>query len=531
MPQSGDPDLRALQAARRMSHGQQLARAASKFPDQEAFRFLGRSLGFAALDERVSRLARWLADRGVDKGDRVALLLPNGLEFVEAFFACGRLGAICVPVNFRLVADEIAYILRSSGARVLLTHADFRDAVARASGEAPDLEACLAVGELEAAVPVHPWAETEATPAMPPDVDVADHDPCCLMYTSGTTGRPKGALLSHFNLFMNSMHGMIEQRIVGSDEVWLAGLPLFHIGGLNGMLPYVLTGGTTILWPTGHFDAREAVDELERSQVTGCFFVATQWQDVCAVAAERPRSFALRRIAWGASPALPSTLEAMARTFGEIPIYTFFGQTEMSSVTCVLHGEDFEHKPGSVGRPCINVEARIVDDDMKDVASGEVGEIVYRAPTVMQGYWNDPEATAEAFRGGWFHSGDLVRADEDGYIWVVDRKKDMIITGGENVYSAEVEAAIDTHPGVAEVAVIGIPDPKWVETPRAIIVPTDPANPPGADEIIAHCRERLASYKKPSSVIFVKSLPRNASGKVVKPELRRLHGAPSQESA
>ena len=526
-----DPDLRALEAARRMSHGQQLARAASKFPDKEAFRFLDRSRSFGEVDERTSRLARWLADHGVARGDRVALLLPNGLEFVEAFFACARLGAICVPVNFRLVADEVAYILRSSGATALLGHADFAGAIAKGTRETPDLGVCLAVGELEAAVPVHPWEEIASTPADPPAVDVGEHDPACLMYTSGTTGRPKGATLSHFNLFMNSLHGMIEQRIAGADEVWLAGLPLFHIGGLNGILPYVMTGGTSILWPTGHFDAREAVDELERSQVTGCFFVATQWQEVCAIAAERPRRFNLRRIAWGASPALPSTLEAMARTFGDVPIFTFFGQTEMSSVTCVLHGHDFERKPGSVGRPCINVEARIVDDEMNDVTPGDVGEIVYRAPTVMQGYWNDPGATAEAFAGGWFHSGDLVRADDDGYIWVVDRKKDMIITGGENVYSAEVEAAIDTHPGVAEVAVIGIPDPRWVETPRAIVVPADPEQPPTPEEIIAHCRERLASYKKPSSVIFVDSLPRNASGKVVKPELRRLHGDPAQESA
>ena len=214
----------------------------------------------------------------------------------------------------------------------------------------------------------------------------------------------------------------------------------------------------------------------------------------------------------------------MADTFPGVPNFNAFGQTEMSSVTCVLRGEDAVRKMGSVGTPVGNVEVRIVDSEMRDVGTDEVGEIVYRGPTVLQRYWNRPEATAEAFEGGWFHSGDLVRRDEEGYIYVVDRKKDMIISGGENIYCAEVEAVIDAHPEVLEVALIGIPDPKWVETPRAIIVPRNPARPPAAADIIDWCRERLASYKKPTSVVIIDQLPRNASGKVLKTQLRTDFG-------
>jgi len=215
----------------------------------------------------------------------------------------------------------------------------------------------------------------------------------------------------------------------------------------------------------------------------------------------------------------------MADTFPGVPNYNAFGQTEMSSVTCVLLGEDAVRKMGSVGTPVMNVEVRIVDDEMKDCGVDEIGEIVYRGPTVMQGYWNKPEATEEAFRGGWFHSGDLVRRDAEGYIYVVDRKKDMIISGGENIYSAEVEAAIDAHPGVREVAVIGIAHERWVETPCAIIVPVDPANPPSQQDIIDWCKDRLASYKKPTKVVVTEVLPRNASGKVLKTRLRESYAA------
>ena len=525
--------MQEFDAARRMTLDVQLARTARKAPDALAYVYGERRMTFAELDERVTRLANALADRGVGRGDRVAVLMTNRIEVVESYLASSRLGAIVVPVNFRLVAEEVAYILSHSGSVALVVNDELAELATTDRADAYDLKFVLQVGD----APLEEGAERYegalgAASAVVPVVEADDDDPAVIMYTSGTTGRPKGAVLSHHNLTMNTFNMIIENRISTGDEVWLSGLPLFHIGGLNGILPYLMVGGTTVMLPTGNFDPALVVDLMERERVTGCYLVPTQWQQVCALPGIRERDLVLRRISWGASMAPPSVLQAMAETFPGVPNSNAFGQTEMSSVTCVLPGELAVEKMGSVGKPVVNVEARIVDDDMNDVPVGETGEIVYRGPTVLQGYWNNPEANAEAFAGGWFHSGDLCRMDEDGFIYVVDRKKDMIISGGENIYSAEVESVLDRHPKVAEVAVIGIPHERWVETPMAIVVPTDPDDPPTEEELVAHCREHLASYKKPGAVAIVESLPRNAAGKVLKTELRTRYrdeaGAPGE---
>lgn len=450
--------------------------------------------------------------------------MMNRLEVVETYLAVSRLGAICVPVSFRLVAEEIGYILRDSGARALVVDEPMAERAGVGRRLAPEVRTCLVTsGDVECA---GPGAESyEGALQERADqltwADVPEELPAFIMYTSGTTGRPKGAVLTHFNLLMNTINMVVGMGIQDDDRRWLSGLPLFHIGGLNGILPYLLLGGTSVILPSGQFDAVQVVDMLESERITACYFVPTQWQAICAVPGLADRDLsALRRISWGASVAPPSVLQAMADSFPGIPNYNAFGQTEMSSVTCVLRGQDAVRKMGSVGTPIVNVEVRVVDEAMQDVPSGAVGEIVYRGPTVMQGYWNNPDATDEAFHGGWFHSGDLVRQDQDGFYFVVDRKKDMIISGGENIYCAEVEAVIDAHPDVREVAVIGIPDPKWGEVPMAVIVAVDGASPPSERDIIVWCQGRLASYKKPARVVATDALPRNASGKVLKTELR-----------
>lgn len=518
---SGGLSTTGLDAARRMSHGEQLARNARLYPDRVALSYRGEHRTYRDWDVRVNRLARALADRGVTRGDRVAIHMTNRLEVLEAYFAAIRLGAIAVPVNFRLAAAEVSYILTDSGSKVLLVDDELIAVAARIRHEI-DLDTVIVCGGAHTVIREAETYEEALAAANPEplDIDVSESEPAFIMYTSGTTGRPKGAVLSHLNLLMNSVNCAITQGISGADEVWLAGLPLFHIGGLNGILFYLLVGGRSIILESGGFDARATVDLMEREQVTSCYFVPSQWQQICALPDIKQRMLPLRRISWGASTAPPSVLRSMADTFPDIPNFNMFGQTEMSSVTCALRGADAERKMGSVGKPVINVEARIVDADGRDVQVGEVGEIVYRGPTVMQGYWNNPEATAAAFAGGWFHSGDLCVADDEGFIRVVDRAKDMIISGGENIYCAEVEAAIDAHPKVAEVAVIGVPHEKWVETPRAVIVPTDMSDPPSEEGIIEHCKQLIASYKKPTSVVIVDSLPRNASGKVQKFKLR-----------
>jgi fatty-acyl-CoA synthase len=297
--------------------------------------------------------------------------------------------------------------------------------------------------------------------------------------------------------------------------------PLFHISAIGATVPSLITGGTTVLVASGAFDPVATLDLIEREACTATFLVPTQWQAVCAIPDVSTRRLHLQSIAWGASPAPPSTLAAMETAFPGVPITAAFGQTEMSPITCTLEGRDAVRKTGSVGRPVPTVDVRIVDDEMQDVTPGQTGEIVYRGAALMSGYWQNPAATAEAMEGGWFHSGDLVQVDDEGFVTVVDRKKDMIISGGENIYSSEVEAAIDGHPKVREVAVVAGPHARWVETPVAFVVATDPSDPPTEAELIDRSAARLASYKKPTRIQVVESLPRNASGKVLKTELRQ----------
>ncbi len=512
-----------------MTHGRSLTldgllrRAVATSPDKVAYRCGDDQRTYADLDDRVNRIARALADRGVRRGDRVCVLMQNRLEAVEVYWAGCRLGAIVTPVNFRLVAAEVAYVLEDCTAAALVVDAELAPVVAevRATWGGP----VLAVGGADVVGDGAEDYETvlAATSPEPLDLPLLDeNDAAFIMYTSGTTGRPKGAVLSHLNLVTNAFNTLVMQGLRPSDDlVWLSGVPLFHIAGLSGLVPYLMLGATAVIVPSGNFDPGDALDLLEREQVTGCFYVPTQWQAICAEQARRPRRLALRAMSWGASPAAPSVLQAMSETFPGVPIYNRFGQTEMSPVTTLLLGEDAIRKMGSVGKPVLNVEVRLVDDDMHDVPLGEVGEIVYRGPTTFLGYWNRPEANEEAFSGGWFHSGDLCRMDEEGFLYVVDRKKDMIISGGENIYCSEVETVLDQHPKVREAALVGMPHEKWVETPAAFVVPTDPSDPPTEAELIAFCKERLASYKKPTVVRVLDELPRNASGKVLKTVLRQ----------
>ncbi|SDC57379.1 fatty-acyl-CoA synthase [Geodermatophilus telluris] len=506
---------------RGMTAADQLARWARRTPDAWALRFEGGGRTYAEVDERVTRLARVLADRGVGTGDRVAVLGLNSMEVWEAYLAGVRLGAVVVPVNFRLVADEVAYVLADSGATALVVDAALAEVAAKAREQAPDLRTVLTVGgDLEEAL-------AAASPE-PLDVEVDENSPAFIMYTSGTTGRPKGAVLTHHNLLMHVFSQVTHLGWDAEDKVGVPGAPLFHIAGLAGGLPPLLLGGTHVILRSGGFDPVSTLDLIERERVSSIFLVPAMWAAVVAVPgiAERDLS-SLRRISWGAAPASTTLLRTMIDTFPQAEVVTAFGQTECSPVTCFLRGEDSVRKIGSIGTPMLNVEVRVVDEAMQDVPRGEVGEIVYRSPMVMKEYWNKPEATAEAFAGGWFHSGDLVRQDEDGYYYVVDRKKDMIITGGENVYCAEVEDVLAAHPKVAEVALIGVPDTRYGEAPLAVVAPRDPADPPTPEELTAWCRERLARYKNPREYSVVGALPRNPSGKVLKTRLREEHSAGS----
>ena len=520
------PGTLELQAARRVHWVNHLARHAHEQPEAVAFRFRGLSITWRELDERVDRLAGAFARRGVGHGDRVVLLMTNRMEFVEAMLAANRLGAIAVPVNFRLSPDELAYIVTDSDPALIVVEQVLTPAVRAVLPDSPEVR-CLVVGDdpATAGPRAERWQEVLDEVGEPhPVVDVAENDPALIMYTSGTTGRPKGAVLTHLNLHVQAVTIICAWGSASSADISLGAAPLFHIAGVGTIAPMMLLGSTMVIHPTGLFSASDILDVLERERISVVFLVPTQWQAVCADPTVTARDLALRVISWGAAPASDTLLRRMAEVFPDATNIAVFGQTEMSPVTCVLDGADALRKLGSVGKPISTLSVRVVDADLNDVPLGDVGEIIYRGPTTMAGYWRNPEATAAAFDGGWFHSGDLVRRDDEGFVYVVDRKKDMIISGGENIYCAEVENALAAHPGIVEVAVIGRPHERWGETPVAVLVPVDGAEPLTAAGLGQWLQGKLASYKKPTEVVVLDELPRNASGKVVKHVLRTTYG-------
>ncbi len=477
--------------ARRQNWTNQLARHALMQPDATALRFLGQTTTWAQLDRRVTALAGALRQRGVAFGDRVLILMLNRTEFLESVLAVNKLGAIAVPVNFRMTPAEIAFLVSDCGAEVIITES----VLAKVATAVRDLDATLSTvlvagGSAEDGVLDYDEALSAGTRVDPAElaVDIPNDSAALIMYTSGTTGRPKGAVLTHTNLAGQVMTLLFTNGADINNDIGFIGVPFFHIAGIGSIVSGLLLGRPTVLYPIGAFDPNELLDVLEAEQVTGIFLVPAQWQAVCAAQRANPRELKLRYLSWGAAPASDTLLRQMSDTFPGAQILAAFGQTEMSPVTCMLLGDDAIRKLGSVGKVIPTVSARIVDEDMNDVPIGQVGEIVYRAPTLMEGYWNNPEATAEAFAGGWFHSGDLVRQDEEGYIWVVDRKKDMIISGGENIYCAEVENVLAAHPDIIEVAVIGRAHERWGEVPVAVAVLRSSLGATSAAEL-TRCRE------------------------------------------
>ncbi|MDP9165735.1 MAG: fatty-acid--CoA ligase FadD5 [Actinomycetota bacterium] len=512
--------------ARRQNWTNQLARHALMQPDATALRFLGRTTTWAELDRRVTALAGALSRRDVQFGDRVLMLMLNRTEFVESVLAANLLGAIAVPVNFRMTAPEIAFLVGDCAARVVVTEPVLASVATAVRDLDPTLaDIVVAGGATEDGLLGYDDLLAEAGGA-PEPVDIPNDSPALIMYTSGTTGRPKGAVLTHVNLQGQAMTHLFTSGADLNHDVGFVGVPLFHIAGIGNTITGLVLGRPTVIYPLGAFDPGALLDVLQAERVTGIFLVPAQWQAVCAAQRANPRQLSLRVLSWGAAPASDTLLHEMAETFPGTQILAAFGQTEMSPVTCMLLGDDAMRKLGSVGKVIPTVAARVVDEDMNDVPVGEVGEIVYRAPTLMAGYWNNPAATADSFAGGWFHSGDLVRQDDEGYVWVVDRKKDMIISGGENIYCAEVENALAGHPSIAEAAVIGRPHPKWGEIPVAVVA-LGTASPGGLTvaDLDHFLTDRLARYKHPKVLEVIDALPRNPAGKVLKTELRARFGA------
>ncbi|MFI9759498.1 long-chain fatty acid--CoA ligase [Streptomyces sp. NPDC051963] len=487
------------------------ARRARKTPHRTAVVHDGTTITYAALYERTTRLARALRAAGVRRGDRIAYLGPNHPSFLETLFAAGTLGAVFVPLNIRLAGPEIAYQLTDSGARVLVYAPRFAGLVAGLPGNS-DVRTYVEVG------PEYDRLLADASDE-PIDEPVTGDDTCLILYTSGTTGRPKGAMLTHANATWNAVNFLIDKDL-HADERALVAAPLFHIAGLTVLsLPVLLKGGTLVLVEA--FDPADTLDLVERQRITYMFGVPAMFEQI----ARHPRwpdadLSSLRMLSCGGAPVptpLIETYQARGLTFLQ-----GYGMTEALGVL-FLDGEHSVSKAGSAGVPHFFADVRVLRPDLTPVDVGETGEVVVRGPSVMSGYWGLPEETAAAFVDGWFRTGDAARVDEDGYVFVVDRIKDMIISGGENIYPAEIEDLLLAHPDIVECAVIGVPDDKWGEVPRAVVVPRAGADL-DPDEVLASLSGRLAKYKIPKSVVLADELPRTASGKLLKSRVRKRYG-------
>ena len=481
------------------------------------------SLDYAALAKSVRQVAGGLRRLGIGAGDRVLVHLPNGVEFAQALYAVFSLGAIAVPVNTRLTSRELEHFFGDARPAAAIYHASGRANVHAGLRLVPGCRAVAVGGAAtgETAFEALAASAAETLPETP-----SDPDDCLILYTSGTTGAPKGAILTHANMVVQNvlMHGT--EWGIGREDRYLVVTPLAHRAGVSRLFNALGLGGTLVILEK--FDPAAAIDAIERERITVTGLVPTAIRMMLPELRKAPaRCDSLRRIIV-ATEAFPVPLkQELLALLPRAEIHSVFGSTE-ALVTNLSHAEQFTH-PASVGRPIPGVEVRLVDEAGREVPEGEVGELAVRSGppgrfATLRAYFGRPEETAAAIRDGWFHTGDLARRDAEGYLYIVDRKKDMVISGGFNIYSKEVEAALGTHPSVAEAAVIGVPDDTYGEAVAAFVELAGRAAP-DAQALIEHCRTQLAGYKKPKHVFFVDALPRNSTGKVLKNELRALAAA------
>jgi fatty-acyl-CoA synthase len=489
-------------------------RSARRTPGRVAVRFADRTWTYRELDDAVSRAAGVLRGLGLAKGDRVAAYGTNSDAYLLGFLGAARAGLVHVPINYNLTGDELAYLVVQSGSRAVLVDPRL----------APRLDALPQQ-------PEHVLSLRDASDSLlarcqhgeVPDLDgqVAETDLVQLLYTSGTTSRPKGAMMTHRALVHEYLSCIVAMDCRPDDEP-LHPMPLYHSAQMHVfLLPYLAVGATNHILETP--DVPEILRRVEADGIGALFLAPTVWVPLSHHPDFATRDLSsLRKAFYGASIMPGPVLQRLQKALPELGFYNLFGQSEIGPLATTLQPDEHAERPDSCGRAVLFVELRVVDGEMNDVAPGELGEVVYRSPQLCEGYWDKPEETEEAFAGGWFHSGDLVRIDEQGYITVVDRIKDVINTGGVLVASREVEDALYTHPAVAEVAVIGTPHDLWIEAITAFVVLRDGAveDPVRPEDLIAHVKGRLAGFKVPKRVHLVEELPRNASGKLLKRVLR-----------
>jgi fatty-acyl-CoA synthase len=513
-------------AIRRQTIADLLHRTAKRYPAKQGLVCGGTHWTFAEFDAVVDRVAAGLSRMGVVHASRVAVLARNSHGFAALRFALARLGAVLVPINFMLKAEEVAYILRHAGAQTLATDSGLAEVARAAAAMDTSVKQFIWLPSEDPSEPIagmtsfDDLAHTDApSPATP---QLASADLAQIVYTSGTESSPKGAMLTHDAVIWQYASCAVDASIT-HDDVMLHALPLYHCAQLDVFLgPAIYVGATSIV--TAKPTPDNLLPLIERHRISSFFAPPTVWISLLrSPLFDQMNLSSLRKGYYGASIMPVEVLKELARRLPEVRFWNLYGQTEIAPLATMLGPDDQLRKPGSCGRAVLNVETRVVDDAMRDVRVGEVGEIVHRSPHVMLGYFHDEEKTKAAFEGGWFHSGDLATIDDEGFITVVDRKKDMIKTGGENVASREVEEMIYRLPAVSEVAVIGVPDAKWVEAVAAVIV-VKAGQQLTEQEVMDHCNRHMASFKAPKRVMFAESLPKNPSGKLLKRELRTLYG-------
>lgn len=485
-----------------------------------ALHFGDRRWCFGELEAAANNVGTALLAAGLRPGDRVAVLGHNSDAYLLAWLGCAKAGLVHVPVNYGLAGEELAYIVRQSGARMLLCDTDRLDR-ARALCDVPLLESIGTLADGESFDILKAAAQGDG---IAPDVAIRGEDLAQLQYTSGTVSRPKGAMMVH-RAILYAYASCIHDLDYSEGDRCLAALPLYHTAQMHAFsMPQLLTGATTWLVES---PAPETVFQMIHDhRITSFFAPPTVWIGLLRHPDfDRYDLTCLSRLYYGASIMPAPVLAEIRLRLPDAGPYNVYGQTEIGPVAAVLRPAEHIDRPTSAGRPVINTETRIVDTDMNDVAPGERGEIVHRSPQLLTGYWQKPDETESAFQGGWFHSGDVGVMDPAGYIYVIDRLRDVINTGGVLVAGREVEDALFTHPAVSEVAVIGLADPLWVEAVTAIVVLRAGAETDDA-ALIAHARSTLASYKVPKRVLFIADLPRNASGKVLKRKLRDMFEVP-----
>lgn len=477
---------------------------------------------YGDLNRISNQYAHSLQAMGIEKGDRVGILLYNCLEYIALYFAIAKLGAIAVRINFRLSPEELEYILNDSGTKILCYHSSLNEKI-ESIKDLINVQDFICLEDKEVSLPlwVKPWEVLENTNVREIlTVEIDKSDPVMLMYTSGTTGRPKGALWSHENTIWFANMQVLKWGFTNQSIAMVTG-PLYHVGAMEDILIGVLLmGGTAVITKSGGFDIKRVLNVIERETVTDVFLFPFMIYDML----NHPnlsnyRLSNLNRIYSGGDPVIPWAIEQLHKNFPHIGLIQVYGLTEGTPIAASLDPQDVKLKNHSVGKPMPFTEIKIVNDLGEVLSPGEVGEICIKSPSVSLGYWRKKEETAKTFINGWCHTGDLGYFDDEGFLTIAGRKKDMIRSGGENIYAVEVEDVLIRHPGIRDVAVIGVPDAKYIETVCAIIVPSEKIAISEYD-ILDFIENKIANYKKPKKIIFVDELPRTPSGKIQKYKLR-----------